>query len=231
MNPAFIGSTAIPKQTSGGGGGGGAYSFLTNASANAAGTGTATTSAVNTSGAALIVVSISWFAGTPTLSDSAGNTWTALTTYGDTGNSADYCKLYYCVNPATSASHTFSVHSTATGYPVICVQAFSYSSGTPSLDAATGFNGTGTNTTTLQPGSLTPAGNNELLVTAATWNTHAITSTGVAGYTITNQAEQGSNGISGGLAYLIQSTGSAVNPTWSMSGIINSYSAAAAAFK
>jgi len=76
--------------------------------------------------------------------------------------------------------------------------------------------------TTIQPGTLTPANNNGLLVTFVTsWNTGSLSID--SGFTL---VDQGSfvlyANYSVGSAYLVQSTAAAVNPTWTFSSPLSS---------
>jgi hypothetical protein len=211
----------------GGGGGGGTYALVTHATGNGA-SGSITTANANTTGAKLIVVSVSWFSGTCAVSDNKGNTYTALTAHGD--NSGIYSnRLFYCVNPTVGSGHTV----TATGnFVVVNMEAFSLTGGgSPTFDTQSGYNHNSVNTTTFHPGSVTPAGNNELFVTSASWNISGITSTIDSSFTITDQSQQGGNALSGGLAYKIQTTSGSENPTWTFSGTVNTGSASIAVFK
>jgi hypothetical protein len=72
----------------------------------------ATTTAVDTTGANLIVLALGWATGgtQPVISDSAGNTWVAGDSF-PVSYLAD--NLYYCINPTTSATHTFTASGTA----------------------------------------------------------------------------------------------------------------------
>lgn len=76
------------------------------------GGGGATTPAINTIGASILIVSLMGGTAFAAPTDSAGNTWVALTGY-QFGGSA---RIFYCLNPTTSAAHTFT--STA-AFPVI----------------------------------------------------------------------------------------------------------------
>ncbi len=81
--------------------------------------------------------------------DSEGNTWTRLEQTGG-GN---IMSIYYCVNPTTSAAHTFWAATPSAPYNAIVVAAFS---GVSAFDKATGAF-SAASTTTIQPGAQTPA--------------------------------------------------------------------------
>lgn len=229
-----------PKTTPPSGGGGGfTYTLISHAApATVDATGTATTAAIDTTGANLIVINVAWFSGTLTITDSKANSAPAgLTVQSDSVSSPiRFNRIYYLVpNPAKVGSgHTFSVASTSAGYCVISVAAFAKSSGTPTFDTENGFTDTtGTGLTIVQPGSVTPAGNNELIVTGMTWNKTAPTVT--LNQSFLSPPDSGScpttDVISGGMSWLIQTTGGAVNPTWTFSLSVSSKSATIAAFK
>ena len=80
-------------------------------------------------GANLIVVSIAYQGSAAIyLSDSEGNSWTLITQ--TSGGAVTQNALYYCANPAVSSSQTFHVDCD-TGYPLICVMAFSGAASSP----------------------------------------------------------------------------------------------------
>ena len=177
---------------------------------------TVTSAAINTTGASLIVISLSYFQGgsftTPT--DSSSNTWTQLTVH--TNNSDTSQVLFYVTNPTTSASHTFTENNGGTStYPGICVTAFSGTQTSSPFDVQNGNQGT--TVTTLSTGSITPGSNNELVVTGVggNYSTSSINS----GYTIID-SEPGvaSHGYTAAIAYIVQTTATATNPTWTQSG-------------
>lgn len=165
------------------------------------GSGAATTSAIDSSGSNLIVIFAAGFGSLGSFSDSMGNTWTPLT--GQGGGSRNG-QLAYCVNPTVGAGHTFSNSGAFMG---VCAAAFSGASATP-FDSESGSAGVA------QPGSITPAGDNEILICGLSTSdsgTQAIDS----GFTISDQrGEVGGVSVGAGLAYLIQTSGSAVNPSW-----------------
>ncbi len=168
-----------------------------------------TTSSINTSGATLIIVLTSSYAvaSADAVSDSEMNMWTALTPTS-TGTSSK-ATLWYCVNPATSTMHTFTDTLTG-GFPAILVQAFN--NGSVFDQEAAGSSSSGT---TSQPGSITPSENNAVVVTGIGLED----TIGIAidsGYTISATATgSAGNSFAGSLAYKIQTTATATNPTWS----------------
>lgn len=193
--------------------GGGASTYALVAHASAFDEDTAVTSSQNTTGCKLIVLGTGTYEGNAivprTISDNKGNTYTALIEYGPAGAGRNYVQLYYCINPTVGAGHTFSNASTG-NRPTICMLAYSYTGTTPSLDTATGL-GAG-NWTTIQPGSITPAGNNEVFVTSA--NKYVFTGTLTINSSFTIQDSAASSRDFLYIADIIQTTGGALNPTW-----------------
>lgn len=188
----------------------------------------ATTTAINTTGADFIIVAVCSYSTTPvTNSDSASNTWSQLTEVQAVSANA-HLRMFYVQAPTTSASHTFSTNA---NFYAIAVAAFSGSQATP-FDVQSTASAT---SLTIQPGSITPAGNGELIISSvgmsadgASGQTWSVDSS----MTISDQiAPTGGahNGLA--LAYLLSSTG-AINPTWTASGGGSPNQAAAiAAFK
>jgi hypothetical protein len=183
----------------------------------------ATTDAANTGGANLIVLcGMEYLSGSTTISDSAGNTWTALTQQAGDNRST---RLYYCLNPTTSGTHTFTLSRTGS-YPCLGYIAVSGASAYGSENGAQSLA-----VTTLQPGSVTPGADGALIVTGVTTSSTAHTIDG--GYTRYNIDFSPGNYMGGGIAYLIQGTAGASNPSWSWTGtsgasaVIATFSAAA----
>ncbi len=182
--------------------------YLTGAHANAEST--ATTSAIDTTGATLLVAAACRSNTGGTMSDSKGNTWTALTTF-QSGASAPFITPYYCVNPTVGSGHTFS-YTTSTLFPALAVIAFS---GAGAFDSGQ----TGSNelfpVTSVQAGSLTPAHDNNVVISA--WGLVAdpgSVPTINGGFTI-DQHQTFTPGVTISIAHLIQTSAAASNPTWS----------------
>ena len=204
-----------------------AWSLVANPSKSSAGP-TFTTSGVNTTGADLLIVFITSGSTTPSLSDSFSNTWTLIASI--TG-SHGLSYLYYCSAPTVGAGHTFTTDKTNFG--TITVQAWSGSAASP-LDQFSSF-GTST-TTTVQPGSITPLSNNELIICGSFSGLVAIAEPTVdSGFTI--PAGSGFAGVPGtnyggeALAYLEQTSAAAVNPTWTYASNTGDGQAIIASFK
>lgn len=207
-----INAMMMKQSGGGGGGGGGPYLLLNHAIAqSSSGSSGATTVAKDTTGANLIVLAIAFdqFRAC-TVSDSKGNTWTA----GTLSNAAPSLQNFYCYTPTTDAAHTFSVSggSGGPGFSTIAMLAFS-GANTPTSDQ---FHNNSASSTTVQPGSITPTLNNEVVVAAIAFNVAATQSID-SGFTKTDGV-----GLVGGIAYglavayLIQTTATAENPTWTI---------------
>lgn len=184
--------------------GGGAFTFINNVAAGSTTGNNVTTGDIDTTGVNLIILAISTYAGSATPSDSKTNTWSALTSYGGVG---DKIRLYYSVNPTVGSGHNFTASSTAL-FPSIAVATFSGSHATP-FDAE---NGGATATT----GSITPVGDNELVVSGVSWYPGGTVSIDGTGFSITDQVNYvAGQHMGAALAYKIQASVGAENRTWS----------------
>jgi len=138
------------------------------------------------------------------LSDSEGNTWAPLTLQGPIGG-----QLYLCANPTVSAAQTFILGApVGNNYPSLYVAGFSCG-GTGTLDQESGATPSGTSG---QPGSLTPSEDDDLVLCGACF-VNTFTSIN-GGFTVTDQLPNVPGQAYGGmLAYLIQTSATAANPT------------------
>jgi hypothetical protein len=194
--------------------------YVIHTTAGSSGGNGVTTTAIDTTGADLIVVSGAFF-GTPTLTDSEGNTWTALTVQN--GSAGEQSQLFYCANPTTDAAHTFTLTGAST-FPTIGVVAVSGAASSP-FDDENGLS-IGTSDTSIQPGSITPSEDGCLVVTSLTTAggaNHTINGT----YTASVVDNLASNHYGGGIGWNIQSTAAATNPTWSWTNSVGRTSAIA----
>lgn len=181
-----------------------------------------TTPSIDTTGATLLVIAGAVWRGltttAPTFSDSAGNTW-SVTTWGDNG--VFETQLAYVYNPTTSASHTATVAGT-NQYPGVVFAAFSGAAASP-LDQQS--NVVAANQSTAQPGSITPAEDNELLFLAGSTD-NPQTSVSSIGDSFTQlQFKVKNNTVGIVAAYQIQTTATARNPliTFNASGICDAH--------
>ena len=188
-----------------------------------------TTSAINTTGASLLVLTVSEYAAGPLSlpTDSKGNTWTGLTTR--TAGST-YGRIFYAVNPTVGTGHTFTL-SGANSFCVVDVLAFSGVDTSSPFDVQNGASSL-SGAATQAPGSVTPSANNSVVITGIAAESPGTTATVDLSFTITDQSGQ-VNGVNfaGAAAYLIQTTAGAVNPTWTYSSGTVSTAATIAVFK
>lgn len=186
-----------------------------------------TTSAIDTTGADLLIVVVSstHFGSNPTVSDSKGNTWTALTRYSDSGGDVSI-KFFYAVAPSVGSGHTFTA-SGASMYASMGVIGLVGGKQTSPFDQQAGSAASGTS---LTPGSVTPTESDEIVLSAINVNP-ASTASADGGFSVIGYVSL-VGGVSLGLAvaYLIQTSAAAANPTWSWTGSQTSI-AANATFK
>lgn len=187
-----------------------AYSLVAHASQN---NGSGVTGAIDTSTATLLVVQIGALNAIPIAAptDSKSNSWTGLTNFTSASGGAG--RLFYSIPTSVGSGHIFT---SGGSFPSICVQAWSGAAASPFDQEATGQNGAASPADS--GGSKTPSANNALIVSAWAEATTA-TPTINGGFTISDTAA-GIGGTSYGcsMAYLVQTTAAAANPTWTWSG-------------
>ena len=176
-----------------------------------------TTTAIDTTGATLLEVVIVDYkvVGASTLSDSKSNTWVQV---GSTliGTSSSRVHRYRCAGGTVGSGHTVTLGVTG-GYPAVSFSAWSGTHATPD-DQNNGTAGTGS-TTTQQPGSITPSVNDCLVLTGVAVSDVGYTMTIDGGFTILHQITNvNAQAFGVALAYLLQTTAAAANPTWTFSG-------------
>lgn len=234
MNSSFFGllttsRVLVPSSNQGGGSPALIASVSTGGTINGV-----TSNSIDTTGANLIIVSVSWYpAGgadvtTAELSDSKGNTWTQLNLAGVISSTATANRLFYCYGGTVGSGHTFTVAENSS-YPVISVLSFSNASASP-LDQQSQSEQSATNT--VQPGSITATQANAILVTSVGF--------GVAGATVSvnlsfNTPVQSTpvdgDSVGGGISYRIDTSAAATNPTWTKTDTASHMSASIASFK
>lgn len=197
----------IPSQ------GSGSFSLVINVAAGGT-SNTVITSAVDTSGANLLIACIADFAGSGSpasvISDNKGNSWTVLSESFVSGDNRT--RIAYSFASSVGAGHTFSADG-SNAFPSLCVAAFS---GGSAFDMQNGSSNSGL--TSIQPGSITAGSSPALIISGLSLGGPATTVIG-SGFTITDQINySGGNHFFAALSYLIQSSAIAVNPTWSWSG-------------
>lgn len=219
LNPAFFKAKSAP-----GGGGGGNYSLVANTFASANSTG-GTTPDINTSGATKIFVCLGSFSAIPTPTDNKGNTYTQVK--ASTSAGGYFSSIWVCLSPTVGTGHHFTT-SQASTFGNISVLAFS-GGGTGATDVTSANQGGGI--TTIQPGSITPTTDNQLIICA--YNGGVVTTMLInSGFTISDQGNSSAGAEQTAGSYLVQTTAGAVNPTWSeTSPGANTMGTAIASFK
>ncbi len=188
-----------------------------------------TTTAIDTTGANLIVVSLSYYhtgnTGDITITDSKGNTWTLLTKYA---NATTANRLYYCKNANVGSGHTFTT-PLLSAYYGISIMAFSMANITTPFDVENGANSL--SASSLATGSITPSQANSLIVAGLTFDNNAGGAVSIdSGMTAISTAYSGGSSMGTGIAYKVQSTAAAINPTWNITNAA-AVAASIAAFK
>lgn len=212
------------------GGGASAITLVSHTFLQGLGDAGGTTSPIVTTGANFITVGLVCFcAGDPVggdLTDSKGNSYSVLTVSRDvSGNFMSV--IFYVANPTVGSGHTFSFTTGGT-YASFYASAFSGVKTSSPFDQQNQGNSIGT---TVQPGSITPSENNELVVTVGQVDANAGTTPTINSSYIVTDANSGINsqGVGGGFAYIVQTSAAATNPTWTLGGVAGS--AAIASFK
>lgn len=194
--------------------------------AHAAGFGNpaAVTSAVNTTGANLIVVT-GGGDGT-TLVDSFGNTYTDI--FGGVIDGFATGVMRYCLNPTVGAVHTCTMSS---GRESLCMTAWSGAAAASVLDVNTST-ATTSATGSFATGNLTPSVPGCLFIAGAVDILSAGAPLTINFGTIANVADTVGNFANSAMAYEVQTTATARNFTWAWSGASGvRLSVMAAAFK
>lgn len=212
-----------------------AYAFVDKVSAQSAGGNGFTTGTMDSTGADFLVAVLSQYVtgSTGSVSDSKTNAWTALTEY-QSPDTFDRVRIFYArPNPTTGkvgTGHTFTVTVTA-GYPTLIVAAFSGSDVSPFDSPENGTSNSGSGTS-LQPGSITPDEDNELIITGLMTEADTTSTVVPTGYTSVAALDGvGGAAAGGGMAYKIQTTKGAENPSWTWTNTSSRAQATIAGFK
>lgn len=173
-----------------------------------------TSDAIVTTGAGLIVLAGSNFggAGDVTFQDSKSNTWSLLTLQKAGAGDFTEARFAYCVNPTVGSGHTFD--ALAILAPSIFVMAFNLGAAYDSNE--NGANGT-SGTSGACGGGITPSQDNCVVVTFMA-NTDGTGTVAPTGYTIPSGMTipfDSGNCYAGSMAYKIQTSATATDPSWS----------------
>lgn len=185
---------------------------LVNTALPVGGANSATTSAVSMSGSTLFAAVTVCLSSGAVVTDSSGNSWTAATDW----NANIHAVTFWSVSPITSGSQTFTVTLTG-GLCTIGVYGFSGTATSTPLDQQNGNAQFGF-VSSIQPGLITTTTNGQVLIAELGFsqtNTPTINSSFTGLQTI-NFSSSVNEGMA--MAYLIQATAGAINPTWSFTG-------------
>lgn len=191
-----------------------AYSYLTGTANSSTffGLNGGYTAEVDCTGVDLIIVACPAFNGSISplgITDDLGNTYTQLA-FGD--SSSYHIALFYCQNPTVSTTQKWTRTGSPGGSAIsIAVACFSGSVPTP-LDQDTV--GTGSGASSYQAGTVTPGQDNELVIAAV-----ASASTGPtidSGFTVAQFQPNSGDGVGIAIGYLVQTSATAENPTWTL---------------
>ena len=192
-----------------------AYVLITSTSKAAASNMIVTTDAIDSSGGNFAIVNVgSYNAGTVVLTDSKSNTWSGLTNQVNVATGLTE-RMWYCQGGTFGTSHTFTAQDTLLPtYPSIEVLIFSGAVSSP-LDQQTGTSNNGVSS--LATGSLTPSEANCLVVTGLGHENNSAGAVSVSSpfdSTDIQIAYGGGTNEGSAIAYEIQTSATARNPTW-----------------
>lgn len=188
-----------------------------------------TSGSMDTTGADTLFLTVSCLASdTPTVSDSKSNTWTLIRSQNDSGALVKNV-LYRSDTPASVGSgHTFTV--TPGTFIGVAVTAFAGGATSSILDQQNST-GSGAGASTIHLGSITPTVDNTLVITSLETSDGVDASSINQSFTIATHVAAGGSNFGAALAYLVQTTAAAVDPTWTNSGGSNYLAANIANFK
>ncbi len=180
----------------------------------------ATTSAINSTGANLLVI---WTAesaeATPgVITDSKGNTWVSQASQPAlTAVSGSRVRCWACLNPTSvGTSHTATVTGIAGDKPAISFEAYATGSTVASFDKTVGASTLNSApVTSLATGSQTPSANNALVVTVVAFASNS-TASGDSSFTALSVSAYTTNARGLATAYQVQTAATARNVTWSV---------------
>jgi hypothetical protein len=188
--------------------------FIASVAANSTNT-TSVSATMVTTGANFLVAFVMDYSvhAATTLTDSAGNTWIALPSYVCTPTTGRG-RIIYAQNAIVSASHTFTaqIDGVITCFPSIRVYAFS-GIAISALDQQAGST---LDSSSVFPGSITPANSRELVFTGASFANASVPSIQTpdplaANVTFTSG---NANSFSNAASYAIQTAPIVTNPLW-----------------
>lgn len=174
---------------------------------------------INSTGTNAVWAVVSDYAGGATLatvsvSDNKANSYSRLIGNSSKSTINTRITVWYAENITAGASHTITYNSSGTNtFATLLVMACSGVKTSSSFDQENGATTVGA--TTIQTGSVTPSEDNEIVITGV--STLSLSSLTMTGYTVEVQAAYNAgNSIGGGLAYKVQTSAGAENPTWAL---------------
>ncbi len=193
------------------------FSFVT--STSKAGVEDATTTdPISTQSANLLVAAVGYnptVTSEPALTDNKGNTWSAIGSVNSGGTTK--LRMFFLLNGAVGHGHTV----TATGadsFGGVCLMAFRGSATSP-LGSALSDSDAGS-ASTVQPGPLTPDNDNSLVITGLAFDANSSGAVSInGGFTAVSTASVAATSVGSGLAYLVQTTAAAADPTWNVTNV------------
>jgi hypothetical protein len=203
--------------------------FISNTATCVGGSSGGTTSDVDTTGANFLVLNVGFLSSAApiTVSDSKGNTWSSLTAQS-TGTNASV-QVFYAANATVGTGHNFTI-SAIGSFSTACVAAFSNVKTSSPLDQQSGAGNA--SASTIQAGSVAPTENNELIITSVVSHLAGEPFTIDSSFAIAAQQDDISSCcFPSGLAYIIQTSAGAANPTWTLTGSAGQTAAQIATFK
>lgn len=207
-----------------------AIALVNSVSAGSAGGGV-TTGSIDNTGANFLACAVGGSAGSSaTVSDSSSNTWTPLTRLDISSSSV---QLFYVANATVSNAQTFT--TTGLSFDSIICKSFSGVKTASPADQSNS-NELGAGDVSVTTGSVTPTEDNELILTGIGFDSD-VANLGInSSFTgVTYVAFVGGQHYPVGMAYKIQTTAGADNPTWSWTNstfagaVITTFKAAASA--
>lgn len=163
----------------------------------------------DTSGITFLVAVLAEANAQGSISDSKSNTWTELTTYS---GSARTCSIWYVTNPTVGTGHTITISGTGNS-PCVSWGGFTGVATSSPFDVENG-NGA-VFATTVQPGTVTPSAANSLVLTGVCTSIQAAGVSVDSPFTLATQGPTtGFGSETSAMAYEIQTTATARNPTW-----------------
>jgi hypothetical protein len=178
---------------------------------------TCSPSSLNITGASLIICAVAAYNNIVPCTDTGLSSWQSATLYGGSAGANVYVQIFYVYNP----SGTSDTITCAGQYFSCMISSWSGTLGTSGvLDTQNGSASSGSQTSCpISPGSITPGATNELLIVLAGNLAGSTFTTIDSGFTVLDSLGYiGGTSEPGGVAYLVDSSVSSINPSWTTAG-------------